>query len=234
MIQLSGSNILTYSSPLMFVVAHKLVLKEPIPDLWYKDNGRKGKWIPLHLQLVNEHNYLVRSRNVPLQLSLHYSCGSLVPNQTLLKYTPMNPHISDNGEIIIHFRIEEVSRSHQNQLFMIRVSPDIVQFPLNNDINSVETTPIRVMSKERPSQKANSAQTSHLEDERSHEQTTLPKQTITTTPPEQIPPPPPPSQPLGLSLAIQFDSHSDLLPLSTSFSRSQLICHLFSPPESSR
>jgi hypothetical protein len=143
MIQLSGSNILTYSSPLMFVVAHKLVLKEPIPDLWYKDNGRKGKWIPLHLQLVNEHNYLVRSRNVPLQLSLHYSCGSLVPNQTLLKYTPMNPHISDNGEIIIHFRIEEVSRSHQNQLFMIRVSPDIVQFPLNNDINSVETTPIR-------------------------------------------------------------------------------------------
>jgi hypothetical protein len=188
----------------MFVVTHKLVIMEPIPNLWYKDHGGKGKWIVLHLQLVNENNYLVKSRNVPLQLSLLYSCGSFVPNQALLKYTPVNPRISENGEIIIHFRIEEVSRSHQNQLFMIRVSPDVVQFPLNNDINSIETSPIRVMSKERPSQRTNSVSTSHPEDGRSHEQTTSLQQT-STTPPEVIAHPLLLVQPaIGLSVKLFF------------------------------
>lgn len=166
------------------------MITKPTPEVWYKDHGGKGKWITLHLQLVNENNYLVKARHVPLHLSLLYSCGSSVPNQNLLKYTPANPRISENGEIIIHFRIEEVSRSHQNQLFMIRVAPDVVQFPLNNDINFVETSPIRVMSKERPSHRTNSGPTLITDDGRSHDQTTLPIQTTTTTTsPDLIVPP---------------------------------------------
>jgi hypothetical protein len=104
----------------------------------------------------------VRSRHLPLTLSLHYSCGSLVPNQSLLKFTPSNPQITETGELILHFRIEEVSRSHQNQLFVVRVSPDVIQFPLNNDINSVDTAPIRVMSKERLSNKSQQISQSSL------------------------------------------------------------------------
>lgn len=154
-VESNNSQIQSYTSSLIFVVTHRLLIVESIPEVWYKDHGGKGKWIKLHVQLVNEENCLIRSRNIPLKLSLHYSCGSLVPKQFLLKFTPTLPHIGETGELTIHFRIEEVSRSHQNKLFVVRVSPDIIQFPLNNDINPADTTPIRVMSKERPSQRSN-------------------------------------------------------------------------------
>lgn len=154
-IKSNEQHIQSYTSSLIFVVTHRLVIVESLPELWFKDRGGKGKWMKLHLQLINEHNYLVKSRNIPLKLSLHYSCGTLVPNQSLLKFNPVNPYIAEAGELIIHFRIEEVSRSHQNQLFMVRVTPDIIQFPLNNDINAIDSSPVRVMSKERSSQKIN-------------------------------------------------------------------------------
>jgi hypothetical protein len=160
-LQLSSLNShlpLTFSSSPIVVISYRLQMIQPTPPtLWYKDHGGKNKWMKLCLQLVNENNFLIKSRHVPLTLSLHYSCGTLVPNQTLLKSTPTLPQIIETtGEVIIHFRIEEVSRSHQNQLFVVRVSPDVILCPLNNDINFVETAPIRVMSKDRVSSKNHS------------------------------------------------------------------------------
>lgn len=135
----------------MFVVLHRLVITSPAPSLWYKDQGGKENCIDLPVSLIDSNGNLVKSRRVPLKLTMYYESGVIVPRQDFLKIMSQTS-IGETGEVKIRVRIEEVSRGHQKQNFVIRVSPDTVRYPLNNDISSVDSTPIDVMSKPRQNQ----------------------------------------------------------------------------------
>jgi hypothetical protein len=58
---------------------------------------------------------------------------------------------TSSGYTVLKLRINEVSRSHQKQNFVIRICPDTMAHPLMNDIAPDQTSPIDVMSKPRPS-----------------------------------------------------------------------------------
>jgi hypothetical protein len=142
------------SSTPLFVITHRLALFEPsLPSLWYKDQGGKSNWLSLPVKLLNHGGQIVLNRRVYLTLTLLYATNGIsvpVPNQEILNIaSPAAVAIGDPGYTIIRFRIEEVSRSHQNQSFILRISPDLLKDPKGNDISSVETSPIHVMSKAR-------------------------------------------------------------------------------------
>lgn len=132
----------------MFPVAYRLVITAPAPSLWYKDQGGKENCIEIPVSLVDSNGQLVKTRRVPLKLVMYYESGVIVPRQDFLKIMSQSS-IGEAGEIKLRVRIEEVSRGHQKQNFVIRVSPDTVKYPLNNDISSADSTPIDVMSKPR-------------------------------------------------------------------------------------
>lgn len=132
----------------MFVVLHRLVITSPAPSLWYKDQGGKENCIDLPVSLYDSNNNLVKTRRVPLKLTMYYESGVVVPRQEFLKIMSQTS-IGETGEVKIRVRIEEVSRGHQKQNFVIHISPDTTRYPLNNDISPVDSTPIDVMSKPR-------------------------------------------------------------------------------------
>jgi hypothetical protein len=57
---------------------------------------------------------------------------------------------TSSGYTVLKLHINEVSRSHQKQNFVIRICPDTMAHPLMNDIAPDQTSPIDVMSKPRP------------------------------------------------------------------------------------
>lgn len=146
-IPIDHPNIKPIRSDAMFVITNELVIEQPPPALWYKDQGGRDNYIEIRVRLVDHRHCSVTSRRVPLRVTLFYENGVLVPKQDILKVDGELMIYERKGEAIIRFRIEEVSRSHQRQKFIVRISPDIHVNPRNNDINPVDTSPIEVMSK---------------------------------------------------------------------------------------
>ena len=142
----------------MFVVTHELIIEQLPPLLWYKDQGGRDNFIEIKVRLVDHHHLTVTSRRVPLKVSLYYESGVLVPKQEILRLEGEMVILERKGEAIIKFRIEEVSRSHQRQKFVVRISPDTHAYPRNNDINPVDTPPIEVMSKPKGEKNQNAIQ----------------------------------------------------------------------------
>jgi hypothetical protein len=149
-----SSNILSTTSPALFVITHRLIISEPsLPSLWYKDQGGRNNYLKVTVKLINSSDEIVLNRRVHLVVSILYESDDtpvLVPNQEILTLGSQ-AIIGDPGYSTVLFRVEEVSRSHQNQNFIIRLSPDLNRDPKWGDISPVETTPIHVMSKARGS-----------------------------------------------------------------------------------
>jgi hypothetical protein len=133
----------------LFVVTHRLIITQPAPTLWYKDQGGKENCIDLHVNLVDNHQQIVKSRRVPLKLTLLYEGGNHCLKQDILRVHG-TAVVGETGQSLVRVRIEEVSRSHQKQSFVIQIAPDTHRYPLNNDISPADSTPIDVMSKPRP------------------------------------------------------------------------------------
>jgi len=153
------------SSP-MTVVRYLLTLSPDaqIPDVWYKDEGGTEKTIFMAVNLLGSTasgcvDVLTASeiqRKVTLKLTLVYENYQPVPNQELLK---VDASISNklemvNGYIGFKFRIEEVSKNHNKQLFRIQVDPDIALQPSNFDVGGFVTDAIEVRSKRSKKQKS--------------------------------------------------------------------------------
>lgn len=131
----------------MTVITYELIIEQPPPSLWYKDSGGRDNFIDMRVRLVDHRHMSVTSRRVPLKVTLYYENGVMVPKQDILKVEGEILILERRGEASMRFRIEEVSRSHQRQKFIVRISPDTHLNPRNYDINPVETPPIEVMSK---------------------------------------------------------------------------------------
>lgn len=141
----------TTSSPPSFSSFSELYLYvEDAPSRWYKDKRGKDNFITLKVKLQNIKNETIKNYNIFLKLTLHYENNTDIPiKQDIFKI--MNSHklrIGENGETDISFRIEQVSRVHQHNKFIIKIEVDHQKTSSQySQIRHVFTTPIEVLSK---------------------------------------------------------------------------------------
>jgi hypothetical protein len=110
-------------------------------------------WSSQSVSLRDNKNDIVRIRKVPLKAILMYENGGMAPDQSILRVVGDARQLNidtSSGYTVLKLRINEVSRSHQKQNFVIRICPDTMAHPLMNDIAPDQTSPIDVMSKPRP------------------------------------------------------------------------------------
>lgn len=134
----------------MLAIRHRLKIQNPatFPDIWYKDEGGRDKCIEIVVQLYDQHGNVVVDRKVPLKIALLYSGGHAVHNQDILKINPDNKLcIDESGQALLRFRIDDVSKNHQKQSFVIQIGPDTAQVPQNSDISPDLCPPVEVRSK---------------------------------------------------------------------------------------
>jgi hypothetical protein len=145
----TGAYIKPAMSDAMLVVRYRLVIDNThIPDVWYKDEGGRDKCIDLFVNLKDHNGELIVARKVPLKVTLQYDSGHNVVKQDILKINPENRlAIDESGRALLRLRIEDVSKNHQKQQFVILIAPDTQQHPLNNDISPDVCPPIEVRSK---------------------------------------------------------------------------------------
>jgi len=151
-------------SSTVLLVQYKLDIKGIfLPKVWYKDEGGRDKCIEIMVQLLDSNNQVVTTRVVPLKIQLVYFGGGPVVKQDILKISPESKIcIEKSGIALIKFRIEEVSKNHQRQLFQIRIAPDLINAPHNSDICYTTTPSIEVRSKRT---KRSRDKTSYLDDD---------------------------------------------------------------------
>ncbi|KAH9100285.1 hypothetical protein LEN26_015991 [Aphanomyces euteiches] len=135
------------------IVQEKLVVTEQPPDVWFKDEGGRDKCMTIQVQVQAAPGRAVSPRIIPLELSLLYDSGEVVqasasatsPSSGILKLFPdLRPNITD-GNVRISFRIEDVSKNHQNHSFMLKIAPESSN--VYADIASVCTAPVAIRSK---------------------------------------------------------------------------------------
>ena len=99
----------------------------------------------------NRNNLVIGCCSVPLIFTLHYENNNHFPinKKDLFTIQNLNCLIIDDksGEVVIKVRIEEVSRVHKHNHFVIKIELDIVKVPINNEIDFTFTSPIEVLSK---------------------------------------------------------------------------------------
>ena len=133
----------------IIVVDYKLQVEQNIEDVWYKDFGRRdNNWIKLRVKLI-DHKGVVTNRFVLLQVLLYYEdMKELVQNQDILQFKIGQIfQIDQTGEVVIQIRVPSPTISHQSKRFTVKIQPDIINFPENNDIGLTFTTPFRVRLK---------------------------------------------------------------------------------------
>lgn len=136
----------------MYIVNRRLIIDDSLPDIFHNQRGGKNSCIELHISLRDHANEIVRGQTVPVKAILLYDKSFReVIDQSILVSLDNRMSIGPSGEAVLKFRIEEVSRNHQKQLFIIKIVPDTTAFPRNSDIGPDTTTPIYVKS--RPTRK---------------------------------------------------------------------------------
>ncbi|KAJ1454417.1 hypothetical protein M885DRAFT_498171 [Pelagophyceae sp. CCMP2097] len=120
----------TLASPPLRVMRLRLAVEEAgaWEDVWFKDEGGREKCITLLARLEDAAGTLITHRSAKLGVVLHYA-DSLFPvmNQEILRLvgTESNDDLKlDKGVCRIRIRIEDVSKNHQGQSFMVQVKPE--------------------------------------------------------------------------------------------------------------
>lgn len=120
-----------------------------IPSIFFKDDIGKDKFIDICLALVDGDDQIV-GRQIRLKANLIYAAPNEieVARQDILILMPGTQlTVDQSGTAFIRFRINDVSKNHQQQSFQLLISPDTVSSPIDIDIEPITTTPINVKSK---------------------------------------------------------------------------------------
>jgi len=105
---------------------------------FYKDQGPKDKMISVNARVFDKHNRAPTTK-IDWACTLLYSNFKLVEDQTILTHKFEE---KDNGEFVLMYRIDQVSRAHRNQDFVVRLHAD------NDPTVSFDTTqPVTILSK---------------------------------------------------------------------------------------
>ncbi|KAJ0394187.1 hypothetical protein P43SY_003816 [Pythium insidiosum] len=136
-----------FSSPVQ-VVKEKLRIVQQPPDVWFKDEGGREKCMVVMAVLESAPDVPLEQRVVPLQLRLLYESGATVANQSILRLFPdMRPNMT-RGRVTISFRIDDVSKNHQGQSFVLEIAPEKQEnSQMFQDIAPVRTSVIAIRSK---------------------------------------------------------------------------------------
>ena len=137
----------------------KVSVKDANDKVWYKDMGGKDNAMQVTVTLKDQNGEAVRNQKVPLRLDLLYDNEqrSRVMKQEILRTIgSRNPAIDPNtGKATVQFRIEQVSKNHQNQDFLLQLSDDRTN---HSHIQPGVTRPVTVRSKIKGSSKTTKAQ----------------------------------------------------------------------------
>ncbi|OQR81694.1 hypothetical protein THRCLA_11501 [Thraustotheca clavata] len=140
-----NSSITSVTSPPMTVVRCRLVIQNKLPEIWYKDEGSRDKFLEFNVQLCDSNHLSIPTKPIPLRITLIYENGHAVFKQDILKLsTDSQDTIDGTGNASIKMRIEDVSRNHQSQPFQIKVEPAL---PMHQDIAYDTTSSVTVRSK---------------------------------------------------------------------------------------
>mmetsp|Transcript_32579 Transcript_32579/g.63784 ORF Transcript_32579/g.63784 Transcript_32579/m.63784 type:complete len:501 (+) Transcript_32579:126-1628(+) len=106
---------------------------------FFKDKGGKNNYISVKARVFDKHNRAPNTKIV-WACTLMYDNFKVVDDQNILKYHFEDE--KDNGEFVLKYRIEQVSRAHCSRDFLVRLHAD------NDPTVSFDTTqPVTILSK---------------------------------------------------------------------------------------
>jgi len=137
---------------------------EPIDweEIWYKDEGGRDKCMQVEVGLYNSSSEAVLNRRIQLKLTLMYDSTedgtqhSKVIKQDILNVFGSPRHFIDpeSGKTTVRFRIEDVSKNHQGQSFVLHIAADNSR-GRDDDVASVYTPSVSIRSKRNKRQRTN-------------------------------------------------------------------------------
>lgn len=135
----------------MKLVKYRLDLQgSSVADKFYKDMGGKTKMMEVKGTLLNARG-LPPQHNIALKALLQYEGGETVnapPGRDPQSFLVVEACYHDtNGEVVLRFRVNSVSKNHNGKRFRVLVGPESIA-PINSEFSS----PILVLSK-KPSER---------------------------------------------------------------------------------
>lgn len=94
-------------------------------SVWYKDEGGRDKCMEVNAALYDANEKLVLEQ-IPLNLTLCYDHEEYTPlsNKEILRVLGPKQCVLENGKARIRFRVEDVSKNHQGQDFVLKAETD--------------------------------------------------------------------------------------------------------------
>lgn len=100
-------------------------------NVWYKDEGGRDKSMEIFVAIYDKDGQLKTGENIPLSPVLCYKVDEELPesrvaNQDILRTLGSTNIVldKDTGRTRLRFRVEDVSKNHQGQDFILKISPD--------------------------------------------------------------------------------------------------------------
>lgn len=118
------------------------------PRTWYKDQAHEPKFFNVAVVLREESGSVVKGFDVTLKAELLYDNGRNVNRQDILKLSKDSSlKIGESGHAELRFRIDSVSKNHDNHDFKVKISADASCVPENLTVAPAWSRPITVRSK---------------------------------------------------------------------------------------
>jgi len=122
-------------------------------NVWYKDEGGRDKSMEVFVAIYDKDGQLKTGENIPLNPVLFYQVDkeapeSKVANQEILRTLGSSTIVldKDTGRTRLRFRVEDVSKNHQGQDFILKIAPD-TRSKRYKDIAPAFTPAVNVRSK---------------------------------------------------------------------------------------
>ena len=182
-LRFSGTGVVGCSTPAITLVRAKLsvTVGNDWTDIWYKDEGGRDKSIETIVSARDSQDNILHEP-IQLEIRLCYDAKGTptVANQEILKRMgaadrgiQIDP---ETGKAKIRFRVEDVSKNHQGQNFVLKVYA--AKTAGNNNIGPAVTPPINVRSKRNKKQRTTGARGSMQEMVHGERGTPIPSSSI--------------------------------------------------------
>jgi len=131
----------------------KATVEDEWESVWYKDEGGRDKSMEVFVAIYDKDGQLKTGENIPLNPILCYKVDkdapeSKVVNQDILRTLGSATIVidKDTGRTRLRYRVEDVSKNHQGQDFILKIAPD-TRSKRYKDIASAFTPEVNVRSK---------------------------------------------------------------------------------------
>ena len=110
----------------------RVTVEEDWESVWFKDEGGRDKSMEVFVAIIDKDGQLKTGEHIPLEIILCYKVDegddppSKVINQEILRILGSSKIIldKDTGRTRVRYRIEDVSKNHQAQDFLLQIGPE--------------------------------------------------------------------------------------------------------------